>query len=455
MTTLNRRTLLGASAAGISAVALTACGGGSGAGPGGGGTTGGKSGDAKADYMKAEGNNFGGSISWGSWANPGEAKRFNEYAASFKQKYGTDVKFQVVSGDYASKIQTQLVGNAAPDVFYVGDNMMAKLVENNALVEIGEYMKSSASRSPFDQHLTNLLDWCQPKGDGKFYGMTVDCNPATFWFNQDLLQEAGYGDDPAKRFEGGAWTQEAVDELFTKVTAKGKKAHVLESGYGHWLSWMTTFGGKPWADNGDCQIDKDDACMKAIEWMWGHLDKGTMTYGGSLPKGQGVDALFYAKQLATIPYGRWILPNLKELKFNYDIAPYPTIDGKEIMPTVVYVAAMGVNAKAKNVDLAKAFTAIYTGVEGEKARLAGGGNAVPAVKGLENLVEEDNPPLPKHAKTFNDLAGKGYAIPLKIANNAVVASNLGTVVDKWIKAKVSAADFGKKLTTYINTGKES
>ncbi|MGJ6980167.1 ABC transporter substrate-binding protein [Aestuariimicrobium soli] len=452
MTTLNRRTLLGASAAGISAVALTACGGGSGAGPGGGSTGG--SGDKTADYMKAEGNNFGGSISWGSWANPGEAKRFNEYAASFKQKYGTDVKFQVVSGDYASKIQTQLVGNSAPDVFYVGDNMMAKLVENNAIVEIGEYMKSDASRSKFDQHLTNLMDWCQPKGDGKYYGVTVDCNPATFWFNKDLLDEVGFGDDPAKRFEDGKWDQAAVDELFTKVTAKGKKAHVLESGYGHWLSWMTTFGGKPFADNGDAQIDQDDACMKALEWMWGHLGKGTMTYGGSLPKGQGVDALFYAKQLATIPYGRWILPNLKELKFNYDIAPYPTMAGNEILPTVVYVAAMGVNAKAKNVDLAKAFTAIYCGVEGEKARLSGGGNAVPAVKGLETLVEEDNPPLPAHAKTFNELAAKGYAIPLKIANNAVVASNLGTVVDKWIKAKVSAADFGKKLTSYINTGKE-
>ena len=43
-------------------------------------------------------------------------------------------------------------------------------------------------------------------------------------------------------------------------------------------------------------------------------------HGGSLPKGQGVDALFYGGQLATIQYGRWILPNLKKLKnLQYDI----------------------------------------------------------------------------------------------------------------------------------------
>lgn len=450
MSTFTRRSLLSTAAVGGAALTLAACGGSDG---GTGSPTGGGSGGAEKDYQKKEGKNFGGTISWGSWANPGEAKRFNEYAADFKKNYGTDVKFQVVSGDYTSKIMTQLAGGSAPDVFYVGDTMMSKLVENNSIVELSSYLESDATRSPLSEYHTNLMEWCAPKGDGVFYGVTVDCNPAAFWFNQDLLGSAGVAEDPAALYEKGSWNKAAVDELFTKVTAAGKRAHVLESGYGHWLSWMTTFGGKPFADNGDAQIDQDDACMKAIEWMWGHLDKGTMTYGGSLPKGQGVDALFYAQQLATIPYGRWILPNLKQLKFKYDIAPFPTEAGNEILPTVVYVAAMGVNAKAKDVDLAKAFTAIYTGVEGQKFRLSGGGNAVPSIKGLENLVVEDNPPLPAHAKTFNELAAKGYAIPLKISNNAVVAANLSTEVDKWIKAKISAVDFGKKLTSYINTGK--
>ncbi|WP_203569242.1 ABC transporter substrate-binding protein, partial [Aestuariimicrobium ganziense] len=368
-------------AVGGAALTLAACGGSDG---GTGSPTGGGSGGAEKDYQKKEGKNFGGTISWGSWANPGEAKRFNEYAADFKKNYGTDVKFQVVSGDYTSKIMTQLAGGSAPDVFYVGDTMMSKLVENNSIVELSSYLKSDATRSPLSEYHTNLMEWCAPKGDGVFYGVTVDCNPAAFWFNQDLLGSAGVAEDPAALYEKGSWNKAAVDELFTKVTAAGKRAHVLESGYGHWLSWMTTFGGKPFADNGDAQIDQDDACMKAIEWMWGHLDKGTMTYGGSLPKGQGVDALFYAQQLATIPYGRWILPNLKQLKFKYDIAPFPTEAGNEILPTVVYVAAMGVNAKAKDVDLAKAFMAIYTGVEGQKFRLSGGGNAVPSIKGLEN-----------------------------------------------------------------------
>lgn len=448
MTQFSRRSMLSlTAAAGVSVAALSACGGGNDGGSGGGG------GNADADYKKKDGKNFGGNITWGAWANPGEAKRFNEYAQYFKKEYKTDVKFQVVSGDYTAKIMTQLAGNSAPDVFYVGDTMMAKVVEAKAVAEIGEYMKSDIARTPFDEMHANLLDWCAPNKDGKYYGITVDCNPATFWYNQDLLDSVQYGDSPAKRFEDGSWNFEAADELFKKVSGSGKRAYVLESGFGHWLTWMTTFGGKPFADDGKCQIDSDEKCVKATEWMWAHMNDNTWTYGGSLPKGQGVDALFYAQQLAVIPYGRWILPNLKQLKFKYDIAPFPTEAGNEILPAIVYTAAMGVNAKAKNVDLAKAFASIYCGPEGQKFRLAGGGNAVPACKGLDDLVTEE-PLLPEHSKTFNDLAAKGYAIPPAIAANATVGSNLGTVVDKWIKAKVSAVDFTKKVTNFINTGKE-
>ena len=174
----------------------------------------------------------------------------------------------------------------------------------------------------------------------------------------------------------------------------------------------------------------------------------TITYGGSLPKGQGIDALFYAKQLASCQMGRWILPNLKKLDLNYDIAPFPSEDGKSFAPVNIPVAAMGVNAKAKDPDAAKWFTTRYVSVEGQKARLAGGGNAVPSIPGAEDIVTEGG--LPEHASYWNEVAKTGYAIPPAIATKPTVAATINAEIDKVIKSGANAKRFATRICAFIN-----
>ena len=66
---------------------------------------------------------------------------------------------------------------------------------------------------------------------------------------------------------------------------------------------MTTFGGKPIDDQANKAVfNEDPKSMETVEWLFQHIKDETITYGGSLPKGQGVDALFYAQQVAS---GRW------------------------------------------------------------------------------------------------------------------------------------------------------
>lgn len=449
---LSRRRFVGLSAAAVGGVAgLAACGGGN-SNTAGGGNNQGNASDMGTGAPTA----IGGNVTWASWANPGEAERFKWYAQQYQKKYGTKVTFQVVVGDYQSKLMTQLAGGSAADVFYVGDGSMSKLVETGKLTDLSEYLARPDARVKKDDIFPGLYEWCSPKGDGKLYGLPVDCNPSAFWYNSDMLATAKVDKTPAQLFEEGAWTKEALDEMLAKVKATGKRAMVLEAGWGYFFEWITTFGGTLFDEGGKGKavFDQDEKAMKVFEWLWKGMDDGTITYAGSLPKGQGVDALFYAQQVATNFYGRWILPNLKKLKFKYDIAPFPSESGKDVMPTPIFTAALSVNSGAKEVEPALAFFGNYVNQDGQRARLSGGGNAVPAIKGLENIVTEGNPTLPEHAKYFNDLAAKGYAIPLQIARNAEVATNLGTVMDGWIKSKISAKDFATKLANYINTGKK-
>ena len=80
----------------------------------------------------------------------------------------------------------------------------------------------------------------------------------------------------------------------------------------YWLSWMTTFGGKTFDENNKAIFDADPKSMETLTWIFDGIKNETITYGGSLPKGQGIDALFFAGQLATAQMGRWILPEPEE-----------------------------------------------------------------------------------------------------------------------------------------------
>jgi len=361
-----------------------------------------------------------GNVTWASWANPGEAERFKAFNADYEKRTGAKVTWQNIPADgYASKMLTQLSGGSAPDAFYVGDDLIGKAVESKALLELSQF---PGPKGVYDKTYPGLSKWAT-SADGGVYGVDVDCNPNVFWFNKKLLAAAGVSQDPAAAFEAGTWNQAALTDLLTKVKATGKKALAFDVGYGEIFSWITTFGGTVFDDSGKAVFDTDPKAQAAIEWILDQMKSGNIIYTGSLPKGQGAEQLFYAGQLAVTQKGRWILPNLKKLKgtVEYDIAPFPSEDGKTVAPVVVFTACMSINAKAKDQEAALAFLTDFCGVDGQKFRLSGGGNAVSTIKGNEALTTEGNDP--PHAAIFNEVAAKGYAIPLPLVRSAKKAAD--------------------------------
>jgi len=436
---LTKSSLLGLGLAGSGSL-LAACGGGSSGGPAGGAA--GDQGDAATGT--------GGSITWASWANPGEAERFRKVSKDYESAHEAKVTYQIVTGDYESKLLTQLAGGSAPDAFYISTEGMAKLIESNNIVDMTEFTNNPDSPVKIGDFYPGLLNWCKKPGSEAVYGLPVDCNPLVFWFNKDLVTEAGLSENPVQKFEAGTWNRDGLEEFLTAMKASGKRGMVLEAGWGTFVSWMTTFGGTPFDESDKAVFDTDAKSMETLEWLFEKMKDETITYGGSLPKGQGIDALFYAKQLASCQMGRWILPNLKKLDLNYDIAPFPSADGKSFAPVNIPVAAMGVNAKAKDPDAAKWFTTRYVSVDGQKARLAGGGNAVPSIPGAEDVVTEGG--LPEHASYWNEVAKTGYAIPPAIATKPSVAANINAEIDKVVKSGADAKTFATKISNFINQG---
>jgi multiple sugar transport system substrate-binding protein len=389
-------------------------------------------------------------LTWAGWDGPPQSDRFRQFSEKMTKQLGVQVTYQQVVGDYLSKLMSQLSAGAAPAAFYVGDIYMAKLIETKQVLDLTSYLGSNGAAVKQDDFYEGLYEWCRPADGGPgLFGLPVDCNPAVFWFNKDLLAQAGVSTDPAAQFEAGTWTQDALTEMLDKIRATKKKGLLIGGGWYDWFGWISTFGGTLFDESGKAVFDTDPKALEALSWLLEQLKSGNITYTGSLPQGQSGDVLFYAGQLATIATGRVILPNVKKLKFGYDIAPFPSPSGKDIMPVPVNTAALSVNANAKNQAKALEFLGAYVNAEGQKFRLADGGNAVPSVKGLDQIVTEGNDPA--HGKLFNDVAAKGYAVPRAIASKPKVLTELPVLVGKMFKAgNETPESFSRKVVQLIN-----
>jgi multiple sugar transport system substrate-binding protein len=347
-----------------------------------------------------------------------------------------------------------LAGNTAPDAFYVGDSDISKVIESGSLEPLDDFLAKPDAGIKLSDTYPGLQKFVKGK-DGKAYGIPVDCNPKVMWFNKVLLTAAGVSQDPGAAFDAGAWTQQACTDMFAKITQSGKRAAVVENNWFDTLSWLTTFGGKAFDDSGKAIFDTDEKAKAAGAWLVEQFKNGNIVYGGTLPKGQAANALFYAGQLATLGYGRWELPNVDKLpksRMDYDIAPLPSEDGKTVAPVANYSAAMSVNTKAKNKDGALKFLAYYCGEEGMKARLTAGGglgNAVPSREGLDDTVTSGGKPA--HAKIFLESAKNAYAVPAVLAQNPEKSAKFGAMLDSMLlpdPLKSLTAD--KFLSTYAN-----
>ncbi|MFJ8469900.1 ABC transporter substrate-binding protein [Streptomyces swartbergensis] len=399
------------------------------------------------------GSSGGPGLKWAGWDGPPQSEVFRRFSEKMTEKLGVKVTYQQVVGDYLTKLLPQLSAGAAPDAFYVGDIYMAKLIETKQVLDLTDYLDSGHAAVKLDDFHEGLYRWCRPAdGSPGLFGLPVDCSPFVFWFNKDLLAEAGVSTDPAAQFEAGTWTQDALTDMLDKIRATKKRGLLLNGSNWHdWLGWMSTFGGTLFDESGKAVFDTDPKSQEALAWLFEQLKSGNITYAGTLPQGQLGDVLFYAGQLACLISPRAILPNVKKLKFGVDIAPLPSLSGKDVMPVPVQTAALSVNAKSKNQAKALEFLGNFLNAEGQRFRLSGGGNAVPSIKGLDDVVTEGH--VPAHGSLFNDVAAKGYAVPSAIAGNAKVAQELPVLVDKMLKAgNETPRSFSGKVVKLINGG---
>jgi multiple sugar transport system substrate-binding protein len=404
---------------------------------------------AKAGQFCAPQKGAGGpsvTITWSTWGNPGELKRFQEFTDAFNKCYAPRLTAKLVPvpiDNYNSKILTEIAGGTAPDLFYIGAQSIGTFVDKGVIADLTSYLTGPMSKSKPEEFFPGL--WSAAKTAGHYYGVPVDNNPMIMWYNKALLKDAGVTQMPETLVEQGKWSWSAFQAISQKVRAKGNYGYVLGNWDGHYYSWVTTGGGKLYANN-RFVVAQDPKSVAAFTYLNNNLNAKNFVYQGNLPRGEGDDALFLAQKVAFVGAGRWYLPEFKQAGgLQFDIVPWPSLSGK-LTPAYDATAYMVMLKATKHPKEAFTFLTNFVSRQGQIFRLQGGGNAVPSVKGADAVVLEGN--LPAHAKYFLTAREVGYAEPATQARVAGLSTYMDSALENiWLKHKPVGATLNQIAAT--------
>lgn len=350
------------------------------------------------------------SIKFTTWGNPDEAARFKSFTEEFNKK-NTDIKseFILTPGDgYEQKILTQLAANTAPDVFYSGDQTIEKLIRDDRILDLTPYMEKSETLKP-DSIYENTYG--AAKQNGKIYGVTVDCNPMVLYYNIDLIKSLNLK-TPQEYLDEGKWNWDAFAEINRAVAKAGKNGFILPNWWGPQGIWDDSDSYSNFSEDGKTVTFDNPGKVSGMKWMLGLIKEKAVTYAGALPKGQGDDAMFMSGQAAMVTAGRWYVPEFKKItSFKWDVVPYPTTASGKTPIIGIPISYLCINKDTKNPEAAFKFLEQFTNKDGQKFRLAGGGNAIATYKDaeLDKAIMEGG--VPEHQNYFLDQRAIGKITP--------------------------------------------
>ena len=376
-------------------------------------------------------------VVWSTWGTPEELTRFEEFNAQFMERHpDIKVELQPVAsyGDYHSKLLAQLTSGTAPDVFYIGDDKIGQFVDAKVLMPLADLMESDASQTKPDDFFPGLFGAAEQ--DGEYYAAPNDSNPDVLWYDKQALAAAGITEDPATLAENGEWTTEKYLEMNDKLAAAGLVGSMFWNYWATHYSWISSQGGTAYDDSGAFVGNADATTVDAVDTLGKYFQDGTFVVADTMPEGAGADSVFVTHKAGFFSQGRYTIGTVTSAgeQDSYDIVRWPTPDG-QAAPTGVATSYLAINGKTKATDAAFTFWTEFLSAEGQVFRLQGGGNAVPSIKGADEVVLEDG--YPAHAQTFLDMRDIGFE---DYAAEAVVPGLSTDVSDLFLKLYEGKAD---------------
>ena len=301
---------------------------------------------------------------------PQEQTAFKNVVKKFEEDNpNVKVKTVVTAGDqYDTKLQAAIAGNSVPDVFFYNPGNLKAYVNAGVLKDITELVENAEGVDLTKIWETGINKYRydgEVAGQGAIYGLPKDLGPFAFGYNKTMFEEAGVPlPDPDKPY-----TLEEFLEVNKQLTKdKDGDGKLDQWGTGLNVNWslqpFVWSNGADWLDETNTKVTVDDPKFaEALQYFADLQNVHKVT--PSVAEGQTLDTYqrWMQGQIGFFPVGPWDMGAYKDLKFEYDLLPWPVGSTGE---TKAWIGSLGigVSEKTKHAELA-AELALYLSADEE------------------------------------------------------------------------------------------
>lgn len=381
--------------------------------------------ETKSDGEKVE-------ISFMGWGNEQERQLYTNMFKKFEEKNpNIKVNYIFVPQDYDTKLKTMITGNTVPDVFYVGENLVAEYAKTGKLAELNQYIDMYPEL--VENFVPGLLEYGQV--DGKQYSIPKDWEPFVMYINKDLFDEEGI---PVPT---GDWTMDEYIEIANKLT-KTKDGKVvqygaaLETWWAPWSIFVQNEGGV-WFKDGKSNMNTPEV-IKGLTHVYDLFQtyKAAPSPAATEQAGMGQSQMFETGKVAMFPTGMWMVPTYREsVNFEWTAVEMPI--GVQRVNTI-HSGTLAVSADSKHPDEAVELLKYTLSKEGLQD-IIGLGLGMPT-----NMDYMEDPAMVSGPPDMEPFKATAEYLDTTVQLEAAMSGHFSEYIDKYVTPQLDAAFNGKQ-----------
>jgi multiple sugar transport system substrate-binding protein len=346
---------------------------------------------------------------WG--ASPAEQKLLSGVLRDFEAQHPTiRVKYEQIADQYMDVMKTRLVGEAAPDVFYLDALEAPFLMSQDVLEPLDNYIKSEFDLADFEPSLLNTFRY-----KTSIYGLPKDYSTLALFYNKQAFKNVGLENPPQ------TWEELRADAKKLTIDIN-KDGRIDQYGFGETpelarqVYKINAYGGKV--------IDRESRAAFASQSNLLGLQAVVDQYRNERSSAQKSDVgtnsgseMFGQGKAAMVIEGNWAIPYLRETypKLDFATAEIPLVNGQR--STMLFTVAYVMNKQSQHKPEAWELIEYLTGKEGMQ-KWTGTGFALPSRKSVATKLGYDQDKLRSSL-----VAGVNYGIPWQVGKYPAAIMN--------------------------------
>jgi multiple sugar transport system substrate-binding protein len=295
------------------------------------------------------------------------------------------VKYESIADRYMDILKTRIVGDAAPDVFYLDAFEAPLLIKNRVLEPLDRYLTPEFDSQDFQPILLDAF-----RDRDRLYGIPKDFSTLALFYNQKYFQSASLTKPPTTWTELLAYSQQLtldrdgdgrIDRYGLGIAPELARQYFM----------LTAFGGKL-IDRDGCASFATAASLRGLSLITTqYLQAKSATQPSTVGASSGTE-MFAQGKAAMVIEGPWLIPFIKDNfpQLEYGTAEVPTIGGKK--GTMIYTVAYVMSKKSPHKLAAWELISYLTGKKGMKS-WSQGGLVLPSRRSVLAELNYDRQPL--------------------------------------------------------------